>query len=367
MKFICNKEVILKEISIAQEIIASKNAILILSNIYIEAIDDKLIIKAKDMKVNFQTEVPVTVIESGSTTVYSDRFFGIISTLPSDEIEFTLLKDNYLEIKPTTKSKTEIKLKSIASDKFPELPVSTEPFFELPIKDFREMIQQSVFAVSDDETRYFMNGVYMEKSDNKIIMVATDGRRLAFISKNTGDKIKDFSGIIIPPKILTTVLKRSGDEGLVNISISDKMIFINFAAYKFSSVLIEGMFPNYRKVIPENQEFSLSVMREDMLNALRVVSQMVEKKSHRVYLGVSAGKMLVYSEEGELGKGATEISCKYDGDEITLALNYRYLEEPFKVMTEDEIKLRFNSAMKAITIEPVPEKDFFHIVMPMQS
>ena len=366
MKFTCNKEVLLKEISIAQEIISSKNAILILSNIYIEAVKDKLIIKAKDMKVNFLTEVPVNVIEEGSTTVYGDKFFGIISTFPYDEIEFNQ-KDNVAVIKPTTQKKPEYKLKSMASDKFPELPVSSDKFFELPIKDFREMVQQSVFAVSDDETRYFMNGVYMEKSDNKIIMVATDGRRLAFISKNTGDKIKDFSGIIIPPKILTTVLKRSGDEGLVNISISDKMIFINFAAYKFSSVLIEGMFPNYRKVIPENQEFSLSVMREDMLNALRVVSQMVEKKSHRVYLGVSAGKMLVYSEEGELGKGATEISCKYDGDEITLALNYRYLEEPFKVMTEDEIKLRFNSAMKAITIEPVPEKDFFHIVMPMQS
>ena len=366
MKFTCNKEVLLKEISIAQEIIASKNAILILSNIYLEADNDRLIIKAKDMKVNFQTEVPVTVIEAGSTTVYGEKFFGVISTFSADEIEFTL-KDNFVIIKPTTKSKPEIKLKSITSDKFPELPVSTEPFFEMSIKDFREMIQQSVFAVSDDETRYFMNGVYMEKSENKIIMVATDGRRLAFISKNADDKIKDFSGVIIPPKILTTVLKRSGNEGLVNISISDKMIFINFASYKFSSVLIEGMFPNYKKVIPENQEFSLTVKRDEMLDALRIVSQMVEKKSHRVYLGISSGKMSVYSEEGELGNSADEIPCKYDGDDITLALNYRYLEEPFKVMTENEIKLRFNSAMKAITIEPVPEKDFFHIVMPMQS
>ena len=366
MKFTCNKEVLFKEISIAQEIISSKNAILILSNIYLEADNDRLLIKARDMKVNFQTEVPVTVIESGSTTVYGDKFLGIISTFPYDEIEFSQ-NENIVIIKPTTQKKPEYKLKSMASEKFPEFPVSTFPFFEMPIKDFKEMVQQSVFAVSDDETRYFMNGVYMEKSEGKINMVATDGRRLAFVGKSASDKIEDFSGIIIPPKILSTVIKRSGDEGLINISVSDKMIFIHFASYQFSSVLIEGMFPNYKKVIPEKQEYSLSVKRDEMLDALRRVSLMVEKKSHRIYLGISSGKMAVYSEESEIGTVEDEIPCKYDGEEITIALNYRYLEEPFKAMTEDEIRIRFSGATKAITIEPVPEKDFFHIVMPMQS
>ena len=366
MKFTCKKEIILKEISIAQEIISSKNAILILSNIYLEAINDTLIIKAKDMKVNFRTEIPVNVIESGSTTVYCDKFFGIISSFPYEEIEFSQ-KENSVIIKPTTQKKPEYKLKSIASERFPELPVSSEPFFEMPIKDFKDMIQQSVFAVSDDETRYFMNGVFLEKTEDNINMVATDGRRLAFVGKSANKKINDFQGIIIPPKILTTIIKRSGDEGLINISISDKMIFINFAYYQFSSVLIEGMFPNYKKVIPEKQEFSLSVKREEMLNALRRVSLMVEKKSHRIYLGISSGRMAVFSEESELGTVEDEIPCKYDGEDVTIALNYRYLEEPFKIMTDDEIKILFSSAKKAITIQPVPEKDFFHIVMPMQS
>ncbi|MCL2411923.1 MAG: DNA polymerase III subunit beta, partial [Treponema sp.] len=313
MKFICNKETILKETAIAQEIIASKNAILILSNIYLEAKDESLIIKAKDMKVNFQTEIPVTVIEPGSTTVYGDKFFGVISSFPYEELEFSQ-KDNIAVIKPTTQKKPEYKLKSIASDKFPELPVSTDSFFEMPIKDFKDMVQQSVFAVSDDETRYFMNGVYMEKVEKDIIMVATDGRRLAYVSKPADEKIKDFPGVIIPPKILTTVLKRSGDEGLISISISDKMIFINFASYKFSSLLIEGMFPNYKKVIPESQEFYLSVKREEMLSALRRVSLMVEKKSHRIYLGISSGRIAVYSEESELGIVEDEIPCQYDGE-----------------------------------------------------
>ncbi|MCL2209661.1 MAG: DNA polymerase III subunit beta [Treponema sp.] len=366
MKFTCSKEALLKEISIAQEIISSKNAIMILSNIYLETGKDSLIIKAKDMKVNFQTEVPVNVIESGAATVYGDKFFGIVSTFPYDDIEFSQ-NDNTAVIKPIKLKKPEYKLKSMASEKFPEFPVSSSSFFEMPIKDFKEMIQQTVLAVSDDESRYFMNGVYMEKNDDKICMVATDGRRLAFIDKNAEKNINDFSGIIIPPKILTTILKRSGDEGLISISVNDKMIFINFASYKFSSVLIEGNFPNYKKVIPESQSFSLSVRRDEMLNVLKRVSFMVEKKSHRIFLGISPGKMSVYSEESEIGTVEDEIPCKYDGEEMTIALNYRYLEDPFKVMTEDEIKMRFTNVMKAITIEPVPAKDFFHIVMPMQS
>jgi DNA polymerase-3 subunit beta len=291
---------LLKEISIAQEIISSKNAISILSNIYLEADKGSLTIKATDMKVNFETVVPATVIESGTTTVFGEKFLGIINSFPYEEIEFTQNEINIL-VKPVNQKKPEYKLKCIASDKFPEFPVSNTPFFDMQIKDFKEMVNQTVFAVSDDETRYFMNGVFFEKSEDKINMVATDGRRLAFISKTATNEIKDFSGIIIPPKILNVIVKRSGDEGNVSISVNDKTIFVNFASYKFSSVLIEGMFPNYRKVVPENQQFSLSVQREEMLNALHRVALMVEQKSHMVYLGISPGKMAVYSEESDMG------------------------------------------------------------------
>ena len=365
MKFTCNREIILKEINIAQDIIASKNAISVWSNIYIETNKNSLIIKATDRNVNFETEIPVIVIEEGSTTIFCDKFFGFLNTLSCEEIEFTQ-KNNIAIIKSTNSNKPKCELKIISSDKYPEFPVSSSHFFEMSIKDFREMIQQTIFAVSDDETRYFMNGVFFEKNEKKINMVATDGRRLSYIGKETSDDIKDFSGIIIPPKILNTIYKRSGHEGNISISVNDKYIFINFASYKFSSVLIEGNFPNYKKVIPESQEFHISVKREELLGALKTASLMVEKKSHRIYLGISSGRMTVYPEQNELGEVEDEIPCQYDGEDITIALNYRYLEEPFKIMMEDEVKLRFTNVTKAITIEPVPPNDYFHIVMPMQ-
>ena len=368
MRFTCDRLSLLKEISIAQEIISSKHAISILSNVYLEATDDNLIIRATDMRVFFETVIPVNVIEAGSTKVFGDKFLGILNTFPYEEIEFSQKDINILIEPPSNKKssyKSENKLKCIASDKFPEFPVSDKDFFDVPIKDFKEMVQQTVFSVSDDETRYFMNGVYLEKEEDKLNMVATDGRRLSFISKFADKNIMDFSGVIIPVKILNIITKRSSDEGLISLAINDKTIFVNFASYKFASVLLEGQFPNYRKVIPGNQQYSLTVKRNELLETLHRVVVMVEQKNKRVYLGLKPGKMAVYSEESEYGNSEYEIPCVYDGEEITIVLNYRYIEEPCKAIRDDEMCIKFSESNKAITIVSVPEKEFFHIVMPM--
>ena len=364
MKFICERNILLKEISMAQEIIASKNVISILSNIYLEAENDSLTIKATDLKVNFETKLPVTVLETGPATVFGDKFLSIIGSVPEGEMEFEY-NDNKVKIKTSAK-KANFQLKSIASDKYPEFPVSNAKYFEIPIKGFKDMINQTVFAISDDDTRYYMKGVFMEKADDKIIMVATDGRRLAYAEKN-GDGIIDFPGVIIHPKILNIILKRSGDEGNIEISVTDKIMYVRFGSYIFSSVLLEGQFPNYRKVIPEEQINTLSVDRVEMLGALRRVSNMVEQKSQRIYLEIKSGVMKIYSEEGEIGEADEEIPCKYEGEEITLAFNYRYIEEPLKAIISDDICIRFTGPSKAITVTPVPKTDFFHIIMPMQS
>jgi DNA polymerase-3 subunit beta len=372
MKFTCERGILLKEISMAQEIIASKNVISILSNIYLETGNNELIIKATDIKVNFETRIPVEVKEEGSTTVYGEKFLGILNSIPDGEFDFEQ-KDNIIKIKPQAK-RIVFNLRCIASEKYPEFPAfSKERYFEFPVKDFKEMILHTVFAVSDDETRYFMNGVFFKKEENVIIMVATDGRRLAYAEKKVDIDVTDFSGIIVPPKILNVLMKRAGDEGLVGISITEKTIFIQFGSYKLSSVLIEGQFPNYQRVIPENQEHVFTVKRQETLDALKRVSLLVEQKSYRMYLQLMPGTMAISSSkeerssEGDIGNAKEEISCKYDGEELSIALNYRYIEEPFKIMNEDEISIHFTESTKAITLKPVPEKDFFHIVMPMQS
>ncbi len=365
MKFSFDRDALLKEISIAQEIIATKNAISILSNVLLEASAGTLTIKATDIKVNFETKIPVDVSEEGSTTVFCDKFMSIISSLPQGEIEFEQ-KDIRITIRSATK-KARFQLKSITSDKYPEF---TSPnnlqFFEIPVKEFKEMINQTVFSVSADETRYFMNGVYMERVNDKIQLVATDGRRLAFIAKEFGIAIPEFKGVIVPPKILTIINKRATDEGPLSIAVGEKNIFFRFANYEFSSVLIEGQFPNYSRVIPESQSASFEVDTKDIMEALKRVALLVEQKSRRVYLTVAPGTLTISSQETEIGTAKEEIPCKYDGEEITIALNYLYVEEPIKVIGSERVKFEFTEAMKAVTVRSEPGKDFFHIIMPMQ-
>lgn len=365
MRFSFDRDSLLKEIAISQEIISTKNAISILSNVLLHAENGTLTIKATDIKVNFETKIPVEIIEPGSTTVYCDKFMSIISSLPSGEIEFDQT-DIKINIRSITK-KAKFQLKSIASDKFPEFSSPDNvSFFDIPVRDFKEMITQTVFSVSDDETRYFMNGVYMEKKDDSLLFVATDGRRLAYIKKNLGVSIPDFKGVIIPPKILSIIQKRASDEGPISLGVGDKTVFFRFNNYDFSSVLIEGQFPNYSRVIPEQQTNFFEVEKKDLIEALKRVSLLVEQKSRRIFLSVAPGNLTISSQETEIGTAREEIPCQYNGPEIAIAVNYLYIEEPVKVIGSERVKIEFTEAMKAITLKADPETDFFHIIMPMQ-
>ncbi len=366
MKFNFDRDALLKEVLIAQEIISTKNAISVLSNVFIEALSNgTLKIKATDMKINFETSIPVDVSEEGSTTVFCDKIASILSSLPAGEISF-IKEDTRVSIKPLTK-RASFQLKTIAADKFPEFSSNKDiEFFEIPARALKKMISHTTFSVSDDELRYFMTGVFVEKEENFLKMAATDGRRLAVISVESEELLPNFKAAIVPVKILNIIAKRSPDEGSVFIGISEKNIFFRFGNYEFSSLLIEGQFPNYRRVIPESQRNSLQVNRKDFAEALKRVALLAEQKSRRVYLGISEGNLKISSQETEIGAASEEVECTYQGEDFTIALNYLYLEEPIKVITQENIRIEFSEPMKAITLKAENEDDFFHIIMPMQ-
>ena len=364
MKFSCEKDVILKEMAIAQEIISSRNALSILSNVLLEAKENTLFIRATDLKVCFETCIPVEVQDPGKTTTFCERLSGILRSLPSGEIEFLELGDDHFVIAPRFK-KIDFRLKTIVADKYPEVPVvDSSAFFQIPQTDFIEMVNQTIFAVSDDETRYFMNGVSLEKAENSIIMVSTDGKRLAHVSKEFAEEIPDFEQIIVPPKILGLVKKLASGEGTISLAITDKHIFMEFDNQKISSALIEGPFPKYKRVIPENQEYQILIDREKVSDALKRVSLMVEK-SRRVYMDISENNLVLRSDVSDIGTAREEVPCKYEGPDMTVALNFMYLSDPLRVITTEEISMQFTEPSKAISINAVPSDDFFHIVMPM--
>ncbi len=366
MKFKCDKNIILKEISIAQDIVSSRNALSILSNVLLEADNNSLTIKATDLKVGFETVIPVEIEEAGSTTIYCDKFLGIIRSLPSGTITFEQVNNEKMIIR-TEDENISFQLNTIDADKFPELlAVDDASYFELSQKLFMEMISHTIFSISDDETRYFMNGVYMEKEDSRLVMVGTDGRRLSYIGREFEENIPDFPGIIVPPKILQLIKKLASGEGNIQIAVVDKSIFVRFDNQKISSSLIDGQFPNYRKVIPENQDNRVVINKEDLSNALRRVSILAEHKSKKIFLTVEGDQIILKSEESDVGTAREKVPCTYEGPETTFALNYTYLIEPLNVIDEDNILFLFTEKNRAVTLQSNPEKDYLHVVMPMQ-
>ncbi|MBO5100390.1 MAG: DNA polymerase III subunit beta [Treponema sp.] len=369
MKFTFDRNSLINEISIAQEIISTKSAISILSNVLFIAENSTLTIKATDLKVNFETKIPVEIEEEGSTTVFCDKLMGILSSLPEGEIEFNIQqKENQtIAIIRHLTQKIKYQLKCMSQDKFPEFPIAENvPFFEVPSKEIKAMINQTSFAVSEDQTRYFMNGVYFEKKENNLVLVATDGRRLAYASKSFSEGISDFPSAIVHPKVLNVVAKHLSDEGNVLISIVDKIIFFKFSNYELSSTLLDGQFPNYSRVIPETQLYSFEVQKNELIDSLKRTSIMVDKKAGRIFLNVCPGYLKITSQESDLGDADVEIPCQYAGNEITIAMNYRYIEEPLKVINSERITFEFTESMKAVTLRPEPAEDYFHIIMPMQ-
>ena len=373
MKFTFDRDAMIKEISIAQEVITNKSPVSILSNILVIAEHNALTIKATDSAVKFTTTIPVDILEEGRTTIFCDKFMSILSSLPSGDIEF-IQEDITVTIKPTTK-KVKFQLKSQTSDKFPEMGSSENvPFFELPSKDFKEMIKQTIFAVSDDRNRYFMTGVYFVKNGDTLTMVATDGRRLSCVNKS-GFNVPDFQPAIIPTKILGSILKNAPEEGNVSIGVIDKSIFVKFGSVEFSSNLIEGQFPNYQKVIPENLTMSIMVNKADLDAALKRTTIMVDKKVSRIIFKISSGVLKLISPESDIGTADEEIPCRYDGQDISMALNFTYVTEPLKVIDSENVVFDFNindaqvneeaNITKAVIVRGEPAGDYIHVIMPM--
>ena len=373
MKFTFDRDAMIKEISIAQEIITNKSPISILSNILLIAENGALIIKATDSTVKFSTTIPVDIQEEGRTTIFCDKFMGILSQLPSGDVEFDQ-KDIEVVIKPIAKRFT-AKLKSQTSDKFPEIGSSENiPFFEIGSKDFKEMIKHTMFAVSDDRNRYFMTGVYFLKNGDTLTMVATDGRRLSCVNKSAAG-IPDFTPAIIPTKILSCILKNAPDEGNIQVSVIEKSLFVKFGNFEFSSVLIDGQFPNYTKVIPEGLTQSIMVNKADLDAALKRTTIMVDKKVSRIIFKISSGELRLISPESDSGSADEIIPCRYEGQNISMALNFTYVTDPLKVIDSENVVFDFNvnenqvgdeaTITKAVMMHGDPAGDYSHVIMPM--
>ena len=365
MKFVCSKESILTEVIYSMDFTSQRNSLSVTSNVYLETFDDRLIIRATDQKVGFSIEIAVQTLEKGKTMVYCDKFLNILRSLPEGNIEFTA-QSGVFAIKPEGQS-IDFKLRTINADEFPAMEsIGDNSYFTISQKSFNDMANQTIFAISEDETRYFLCGLYLERTPTGMTMVGTDGRRLSIVERKFDEDIPTFSPVIIPPKFFSVLKKLSTDEGSLKLCITENIIFAQIAERLFYSTLIKGQYPNYRRVIPESQSYTSTMRIQDMLDALKRVSLLVENKARRIYLDISEAGILLTSDENEVGEAKEIIPCKYEGPENKVSLNFTYLMNPLRTMEGEFFSISFTEPTKAMTIKAESERDYYHIIMPMQ-
>ena len=363
MKFVFDKETLVNEITVAQKIIASKNVATVYSNVYLEAGDNVLTIKAADPRGTFQTKIPVETVEKGSAMVFCDKLMSILASIPDGEAEFSLQEKD--AVVKSLMVKLKYKLKSVLTDIYPDfVSVDEKSFFSVPAKDFKEMVKKTSFAVSVDTVRYFMTGVFFEKKDNKFVLVATDGRRLSFSAKEVPD-LGDFTSVIVPAKVLNIVIGELSDEGSVDIAITEKNIFFKYGNCIFSANLIDGQFPNYNRVIPTSHTGEFVVSKKEIDKAVKHISVMTDKVQ-KILLGVNSGVCSISSVSEDFGEAKEEIDCQYTGEEFTFAINSKYLADFLKVALDEDITFEFTDELKAVVLKQKSSEDDIYIIMPMQ-
>lgn len=364
MKFSCEKKDIIDEIGNALDFTAQKNTLSILSNILLILEDDTLTIKATDQQVGYIASVNVMGLENGKITVVCDKFQNILKNLPEGKISVEE-KDEKIIITADS-GKISFQLKTVSSSDFPEI---TEPlnenFFSVPQKDFMDMINNVIFAVSDDSSKYAMNGSFFEKEGNALVMVGTDGRRLSYIKRQIDNEIPDFNAATIPTKFISIIKKMGTEEGSFDISIQNTTIFIKFTNYTVFSTLINKDFPAYKRVIPNSTEYYFVVDIKHLTEAIKRVSLLIENKFRKIYFSLSENKLIIHSDENDIGSGKEEIECEYYGEDVKFAFNYTYLINPLKVMEGEKVRISFNSPERPIKVTSEPERDYLHIIMPM--
>lgn len=364
-----DKKELLEALSKVQGVVEKRNTLQILTNIYLQVANDLLTIKATDLEISMETSVPVSVEEAGSVTVSAKSFFEIVKELPLEQEVSIGSKDNHWIAINCGSSKFNIM--GIAPEDYPALPGSSNCTFAGIVPEaLMQMIDHTLFAVSTDETRYHLNGVYLEKGDNnRFKMVATDGHRLAYCEKELFTESPEFlnKGIIIPRKGVQE-LRKLLDAGKKELMVSlegNHLIFKDGVTNLFIR-LIEGRFPDYQQVIPKNNQNSLEVDTKNLINSLKRVSLLANEKSRGIKLAVQENKLEISTNNPDIGEAKEAMDATYEGDLLEIGFNAKYLMDSISGIDSEQITVSLNDKMSPGIVRIPGNDDYLCVLMPMR-
>lgn len=361
MKLKIKKGDLLSGIQIVQNVITPKSTLPILSNILIETQPNNLKLTATDLDIGISCVIPVNIQESGAITIPAKRFGDIIKELPSDELIVTTKKNNQVVIETES---CQFKIMGLASEEFPKLPeFKDKQVIKLEQVALKQILNLTSFAVSYDETRYILNGVLFQVKKNNLILVATDGKRLAIIETKLQQDIGVDVNIIIPIKTIQELNRNLKDEGELSLILGNNQVLFDLGNIVIISRLIEGEFPDYQQVIPPVSENKMGVDRERFLLAVRRAALLSTPDYQAVKLEVFKDRLVVSKSTPDVGESYEELPVDYKGKEIIIGFNPLYLIDVLKNLSDERIELELSDSEKPAVIRI---NGYTYIVLPMR-
>ena len=367
MKLTISKDQLISGLQAVQNVVSSRTTLPILSNVLLRAEGDRLEFTATDLDVTIASSVGATVTKPGAATVPVKKLFGIVRELSVGEIDLEVDDKNVCSVRSGASF---YKIHGLAADEFPPLPkFKDDKKVTLPQDKIKGMMKKTSFAISTDESRYVLNGIFLSLKDHKLTMVATDGRRLALVDEEVDIADNSQGEFIVPAKAVNELNRLLLDKGEVEIRYTENQASFTLKDDKGSSILIitkliEGNYPNYRQVIPNEVTERISLSREEFVHALRRAEIMTSEKSNSVKLTFGKNNLAITANSPEVGEARESLAINYKGKEMAIAFNPKYMIDPLNALTDDEVFIELIDELSPGVLKI--NGPFLYVVMPMR-
>jgi DNA polymerase-3 subunit beta len=368
MEFSAQKSDLLKELNLSQGVVERKTTIPILSNLLLECEGSLLRVSATDLELGLRSVCPAKIKKEGSGTVPAKRLLEIIRSLPDSEVRFKILENHWVQVNCERSS---FKLVGMAKDNFPALPVVPKRLASIPASVLTMLMQRTIFAISSEESRYTLNGALLKPE--KVLMVATDGHRLAMVeSESKVEGISNELRTLLPKKAMAELLRllsESDKDAPVEFSKDESHLFFTVGNRVLISRMLTGQFPNYEAVLPRENSRVVELDKDLVTAAIRRVALLADERSHAIRVLVEKGRFEVSSSSGEYGEAHETLDAAYEGDALQIGFNYQYLLEFLNVLGEaGRVRFELKDEQSAGQLRPVGEEAvrYRYVVMPMR-
>ncbi|MHB0912079.1 MAG: DNA polymerase III subunit beta [Armatimonadota bacterium] len=364
MRAVCARKDLYHGVQVVSRAIAGRSAWPILNNVLVRTEDGHLRLTAFDLELGMECTVPATIETEGSLTVPAKVLSEVLATLPESQVQLSVDEQNAVNVRC---DKSDYTILGLPPEEFRPLPeIPDERSFQITQAALRDMVKQTIFSVSPDESRAILTGVLLVLSGDDLKLVATDTHRLAVRSTSVANASGEAT-CIVPRRAFDEVSRLLEDEDTpVTVSLADTQIKFVVNGITIVSRLIEGQFPNYERVIPGEHQRKLTIPADELLAKVRRASIVARENANRIVFRTEGERLVMTAESGDVGKAYEELDIVKEGDDIEIAFNAKYLTEFLNVVGTEGVFLELTGPLNPGAMKPVGQENYLYVLMPMQ-